>query len=47
MSFSFKNGIKKSFVEDVIFYFDNNGKIDNITFGLGQKAENDILNKGV
>lgn len=47
MSFSFKTGIRKAFVEDVIFYFDNNGKIDNITFGLGNAAETDILCKGV
>lgn len=47
MSFSFKSGARKSFVEDIIFYFDNEGLIDNITFGLGDVAENDILCKGV
>lgn len=47
MSFSFKNGTRKSFVEDIIFYLDENQKIDNITFGLGDTAENDILCKGV
>lgn len=47
MSFSFKNSIRKSFVEDVVFYFNNDGKIENITFGLGEQAENDILYKGV
>lgn len=47
MSFSFKNGMRKSFVEDVVFYIDKNGKIDNLTFGLGKTAENDILCKGV
>lgn len=48
MSFSFKNGIRKAFVEDLVFTFDNStGKISNIAFGLGQKAENDILGKGV
>lgn len=47
MSFSFKNGMRKSFVEDVIFYFDKEGKISNITFGLGDAAETDILCKGV
>lgn len=46
MSFSFKTGIRKAFVEDVIFYFDHSGKIDNITFGLGDAAETDILYKG-
>lgn len=45
MSFSFgtKAGKRKTFVEDVVFTFDANGKIDNVTFGLGQVAENDIL----
>lgn len=45
MSFSFgaKSGKRKTFVEDVVFTFDANGKIDNVTFGLGQVAENDIL----
>ncbi|MBR4297928.1 MAG: LPP20 family lipoprotein [Bacteroidaceae bacterium] len=47
MSFSFKKGARKSFIEDVIFYFNNEGLIDNITFGLGKTAENDILCKGV
>lgn len=46
MSFSFKTGMRKAFVEDVIFYFDKSGKIDNITFGLGDAAETDILCKG-
>lgn len=46
MSFSFKNGVKKSFIEDVAFYFNNEGKICNITFGLGDSAETDILYKG-
>lgn len=46
MSFSFKANIRKNFVEDVIFYFDKNGKIENITFGLGNTAETDILYKG-
>lgn len=46
MSFSFKYGTKKSFVEDVIFTFDNNNQICNISFGLGRTAEDDILNRG-
>lgn len=45
MSFSFttRTGKKQTFVEDVVFTFDANGKIDNVTFGLGHVAENDIL----
>lgn len=45
MSFSFKAGTKKTFVEDVVFFFDENKKINNVAFGLGQIAENDILCK--
>lgn len=47
MSFSFRNGTKTTFVEDVIFTFDNKGKIKNVAFGLGKDAENDILVKRV
>lgn len=47
MSFSFKSGMRKSFVEDVVFTFDRYGKISNISFGLGKTAEADILGKGV
>lgn len=47
MSFSFKNGIRKAFVEDLVFTFNQDAKISNIAFGLGKQAENDILNKGV
>lgn len=46
MSFSFRNGIRKSFVEDVVFTFNSDKKIDYIAFGLGDRAQNDILNKG-
>ncbi|MDE6485176.1 MAG: LPP20 family lipoprotein [Duncaniella sp.] len=47
MSFSFKSGMRKSFVEEVILSFDGDGKINNISFGLGKTAEADILGKGV
>ncbi len=43
MAFSFKNGLRKSFVEDLVFTFDPSGKICNIAFGLGHRAETDIL----
>ncbi len=47
MSFSFQNGARKSFVEQVVFAFEPDSKrISNIAFGLGEQAENDILNKG-
>lgn len=41
MSFSFQNNSRK-FIEDVVFYFNNENKISNITFGLGKKAVEDI-----
>lgn len=45
MSFLFKTGKKKSYVEDVVFSIDSLGRIDNVAFGLGNVAENDILCK--
>lgn len=47
MAFSFKTGIRKSFVEDVVFTFDKDVRITNLAFGLGNTAADDILNKGV
>lgn len=47
MSFSFKNGKKTTFVEEVVFTFDKKGKISNVAFGLGKEAEDDILKKRV
>jgi hypothetical protein len=46
MSFSFARGARKNFVEDVVFTFNSDKKIDCIAFGLDQKAKEDILNKG-
>lgn len=45
MSFHFARGIKKSFVEDVVFTFDASGKIDAIAFALDDIAANDVLTK--
>lgn len=47
ISCTFKSGVRKSFVEDLVFTFDKNRKISNVAFGLGRTAEDDILNKGV
>ncbi len=47
MAFSFRRGVRKAFVEDLVFTFDDDGKISNIAFGLGSRAENDILGKTV
>jgi len=41
MSFNFKSN-NRTFVEDVVFYFDKNNKIENLTFGLSKKAVDDI-----
>lgn len=45
MSFSFRNGTKTTFVEDVAFTFNDKGKICNVAFGLGERATSDILTK--
>ena len=41
MSFSFKTN-NRIFIEDVIFYFDKDKKVCNLTFGLSKKAVEDI-----
>ena len=46
MVFSFKRGLRKDFVEDVVFTFDNSCKIDCIAFGLDSKAKHDIMSRG-
>lgn len=47
MSFTFRNGLRKSFIEDITFYMDSDAKIENLVFGLDKTAEADILGKGV
>lgn len=46
MSFSFRRGLRKSFVEDVVFTFTPDGKIDNLAFALDEAATRDVLTKG-
>lgn len=46
MSFHFKNN-NRNFIEDVVFQFNEEKKISNISFGLEQKAINDIIGKDV
>lgn len=46
MSFSFRNNNRK-FVENVVFTFNDKNKIDEVLFGLGKEAYNDIMMKGV
>jgi hypothetical protein len=44
MSFSFRKN-NRNFVEEVIFVFDDSGKICSISFSLGDNSIKDILNK--
>jgi len=46
MSFNFKNNNRK-FVESVVFVFNSQRIIDEVLFGLGKDAYNDIMMKGV
>lgn len=45
MSFGFRNNNRK-FVENIVFTFDNQKRIDEVKFGLGKDAYNDIMLKG-
>ena len=45
MNFSFKAN-RRRFMEEVTLMFNANRKIDNVAFGLGEQAEQDILMKG-
>lgn len=45
MSFSFKTGMRKSFVENIVLTFDADKRISNVSFGLDDRAEQDILYK--
>lgn len=47
MSFSFKQGLRKNFVEDIVFTFNTEGKIDCLSFALDTKAKQDILGKTI
>lgn len=47
MSFSFNGAKRATFVEDLVFTFNKEGKICNVAFGLGKVAENDILCRNV
>lgn len=45
MSFSFKNN-RRVFTEDVVFYLNSDAKIQEVAFGLGKEALDDIMNRG-
>lgn len=46
MSFSFKQGARKSIIEDLVLSFDASGKIHWLSFALDKAAADDILTKG-
>ena len=46
IQFSFQNN-SRTFLEDVVFVFDENQKISTINFALSQQAYNDIANKDI
>jgi hypothetical protein len=46
MSFSFKNN-HEQFVEDVVFHFNKNKKIESLSFGLSEDALKDIIEKDI
>lgn len=46
MSFAFRNNNRK-FVENVVFTINYQSKVDEVLFGLGKDAYNDIMMKGV
>lgn len=43
LSFSFKNNVRKNFVEDIVFTFNQDSLINNVAFGLGATTLDDIL----
>ena len=47
VSFSFTSPKKATFTENLVFTFNKEGKICNVTFGLGKVAEQDILCRNV
>jgi hypothetical protein len=46
MSFNFKTN-NRQFIEDVVFQFNKEGKVESLTFGLSKLALDDIINKNV
>lgn len=47
MSFKFERGVRKSFVEDIVFTFNANGKIESLAFGLDADVTDTIASKSV
>lgn len=44
-TFPFGRGGKQTYVEDVIFYFNQDALIENVAFGLGEESSNDIISR--
>ncbi len=47
MSFSFAKGVRRNFVDDIVFTFNEDKKIDCVAFGLDNTAKRDIMGKEV
>ncbi len=45
MSFSFARGVRKKFVEDVTFTFNQKGLIASVAFAVGQRTWSDVMSK--
>lgn len=43
MTFNFRSGTYRSFTRDVVFTFNKEGLIDNITYGLGSTVRDNVL----
>lgn len=43
MAFSFKSGVHRNFVEDLVFTMTRDGHVCNIAFGLGKTVEDNIM----
>lgn len=43
LAFSFRNGVRKNFVEDIVFTFNKDNLISNVSLGLGKTTLDDIL----
>lgn len=47
LSFSFRNGVRKNFTENVVFTFNDENKVQNVGFGLDKTSDDDIMGRSV
>lgn len=45
VNFSFKNGVRRNFTENLVFTFSPQGKVTNVAFGLDRTSEDDIMGR--